>query len=58
MKLLRNTRNKINADENCENVLPSEFIEVILIHCDSNNNNYQHDSRIFHIFFLDKLFDI
>ena len=46
MKLLESTKNKITKDKNGENVPHLEIIEVILVHCNIVNNDYQQDSRI------------
>ena len=39
-----NTTIKITKDENGENVPHLEITEVLLIHCNIVNNNYQQDS--------------
>ena len=44
MKLLGSTKNKIAKDENRENVPPLEITEVVLVHCNMVNNDYQQDS--------------
>ena len=49
-KLLRSTENKIPKDENGENVPRLDIIEVVLIHCNFVNNDYEHDSRVLHKF--------
>ena len=41
MKLRRSAKSKITKDENCENVPHLEVTEVVLIHCNIVNNNYQ-----------------
>ena len=41
MKLLGSTENKITRDENGENVPHLEITEVVLVHCNVVNNNYQ-----------------
>ena len=46
MKLIRNTKSKIKKDENGENVLHSENSEVVLVHCNIVNSNYQQDLRV------------
>ena len=43
MKLFGNTENKITKDENGENVPHLEITEVILVHCNTVNNDYQQD---------------
>ena len=56
MKLLGNTKNKISKDENCENMTHLQITEVVLVHCNIVNNDYQHDSKVLFIFFTIKLF--
>ena len=46
MKLLGSTENKITKDKNGKNVLRLQIAEVVLVHCDIVNNDYQQDSRI------------
>ena len=41
MKLLGSTKSKITKDENDENVPYLEITEVVLVHCNTVNNNYQ-----------------
>ena len=41
MKLLGSTKNKITKDKNGENVPHLESTEVVLVHCDFFNNDYQ-----------------
>ena len=53
-KLLGSTKSKITKYENGENVLHSEITEVVLIHCNIVNNNYQQDSRVLYIFVPNK----
>ena len=50
MELLGSTKNKITIDENGENVPHLEINEVILVHCNVVNNNYQQDPRVLYIF--------
>ena len=56
MKLLGNTRNKITKNKNGENVTHLEITEVVLVHCNMVNNDYQHDSRVLYTFVLNKSF--
>ena len=42
-KLPGSTKSKITKDENGENVPHLEITEVVLIHCNIVNNNYQQD---------------
>ena len=50
MKLLGSTKNKITKDKNCENVPHLEIAEVVLVHCNIVNNDYQQDSRVLYTF--------
>ena len=56
MKLLGSTKNKIIKDENDENVPHLEITEVILVHCNIVNNDYQQDSRVLYTFVPNKPF--
>ena len=46
MKLLESTKNKITKDRNGENVPHLEITEVVFIHCNIVNDDYQQDSRL------------
>ena len=50
MKLLGSSENKITKDKNGENVSHIEITEVILVHCNIVNNDYQQDSRVLYTF--------
>ena len=54
MKLLGGTKNKITKDRNGENVPHLEIAEVLLIHCNIVNNDYQQDSRVLYTFVPNK----
>ena len=41
MKLLGNTKSKINKDKNRENVPHLEIAEVVIIYCNIVNKDYQ-----------------
>ena len=56
MKLLGSTENKITKDKNNENVPYLEIKEVVLVHFNIFNNDYQQDSGVLYIFVLNKLF--
>ena len=56
MKLLGSTVSKINKDKNGENVPHLEVVELVLVHCNLVNNDYQQDSRILYTFVLNKTF--
>ena len=57
MKLLGSTKNKITKDKIGENVPHLEITEVVLVHCNTVDNDYQQDSRILYTFVSNKLFD-
>ena len=46
MKLLGSTKSKIIKDESGENIPHLEITEVVLVHYNIVNNNYQQDSCI------------
>ena len=50
MKLLGITKSKITKDENAENVSHLEITDVVSIHCNIVNNDYQQDSRVLYTF--------
>ena len=56
MKLLGSNRSKITKDENSENKPHLEMTEVVLIHCNIINNDYQQDSRVLYNFVCNKSF--
>ena len=56
MKLLGSTESKIAGEENGENVPHLEVIELVLIHCNIVDNNYQQNSRILYTFVPKKPF--
>ena len=56
MKLLGSTENKITKDKNGENVPHLEITEVVLVHCNIVNNDYQQDSRALYTFVPHKPF--
>ena len=44
MKLLGSNKIKITKDKNCENMPNLEITDVVLVHCNIVNNDYQQDS--------------
>ena len=56
LKLLGSTKSKITKDENGENVSHLEIIEVVLMHCNIVNSDYQQDLRVLYIFVPNKYF--
>ena len=57
MKLLPSTESKITKKKkNGENVPHLEVVELVLVHCNLLNNDYQQDSRILYTFVPNKIF--
>ena len=56
MKLLRSTESKITKDKSGKNVSHLEIVELVLVHCNLVNNDYQQDSRILYSFVPNKTF--
>ena len=56
MELLGSTENEITKNKNSENVPHLEITEVVLVHCDIVNNDYQQDSRVLYTFVPNKPF--
>ena len=52
MKLLRSTKSKITKEENGDNleITHLEITEVVLVHCNIVNNDYQQYSRTLYTF--------
>ena len=47
MRLLGNTKKDVDQDKDGEDVPKLESVEVLLIHCDLVNKNYQQTSNVF-----------
>ena len=56
MKLLGSIKSKITKDENGENVSHLKITEVVLIHWNIFNNDYQQDSKVLYTFVPNKSF--
>ena len=56
MKLLGSTESKIAKEKNGENLPHSEVVELVLVHCNLVNNDYQQDSRILYTFVPNETF--
>ena len=56
MKLLGSAENKMTKDKKGENVPHLEVVELVLVHCNVVNNDYQQDSRILYTFVPNKTF--
>ena len=57
MKLLGSTKSEITKYESGKNVSRLENTELVLIHCNIVNNDYQQDSRVLYTFVSNKSFD-
>ena len=55
-KLLGSTENKITKDKNVKNVPHLQVTELVLIHCNIVDNDYQQDSRVLYTLVLNKPF--
>ena len=55
-KLLGSAENKITKDKNGENVPHLEIVELVLVHCNLVNNDYDQDSIILFTFVPNKAF--
>ena len=55
-KLPGSTESKITKDKNGENVPHLEITEVVLLNCNTVNNDYQQDSRVLYTFVTNKSF--
>ena len=56
MKLLGSTKKDVDSDKNSENVPKLESVEVVLVHCNLVNNNYQQTSKVLFTFVPNKQF--
>ena len=56
MFILWINQNKVTKDKNAVNVPHLEITEVVLVHCNIVNNDYQQDSRALYTFVPNKLF--
>ena len=56
MKLLGSTKSTITKDKNGENLPHLRIAELVLVHCNLVNNDYQQDSRILYTFVPNKPF--
>ena len=58
MKLLGSTKSKITKNSNGENIPNLEITEVVSVHCNIVNNNYQRNSRVLYTFVPNKSFGL
>ena len=54
--MLASIVSKISKDKNGENVPHLEIVELVLVHCNLVNNDYQQNSRILYTFVPNKTF--
>lgn len=50
MRLLRSTKPDIDKDKNGEYEQELELVEVVLMHCNLGNNEYQQASKVLFLF--------
>ena len=56
MKLLGSTKKDVDQDKDGEDVPKLESVEVVLVHCNLVNNNYQQASKVLFTFMPNKQF--
>ena len=56
MRLLGSTKKDVDSDKSSENVPKLESVEVVLVHCNLVNNNYQQASKVLFTFVPNKQF--
>ena len=56
MKLLRSTKKDVDQVKDGEDVPKLESVEVVLVHCNLVNNNYQQASKVLFTFVPNKQF--
>ena len=56
MKLLGSTKKDVDQDKDGENVPKLQCVEVVLVHCNLVNNNYQQASKVLFNFVPNKQF--
>ena len=57
MQLLRISKKDVDQNKDGQNVPKLEFVEVVLVHCNLVNNNYQQASKVLFTFATNKQFD-
>ena len=56
MKLLGSNKSQVNKDKNGKNLPNLEITEIVLVHYNIVNSDYQQDSRLLYTFIPNKLF--
>ena len=54
MKLLESTEKDVDQDKDGEDLIKLESVEVVLVHCNLVNNNYQQASKVLFTFVPNK----
>ena len=54
--VLGSNKSKITEDKNGENVRKLKATEIVLVHCNVANNDYQQDSRVLYTLIPNKSF--
>ena len=54
MKLLGSAKKDVDQDKDSESVPKSEYIEVVLVHCNLLKSDYQHTSKVLFMFVPNK----
>ena len=57
MRLLWSTKKDVDWDKSSENIPKLESVEVVIVHCNLVQNNYQHTSKVLFSLVLNKQFD-
>ena len=57
MKLLGSTKKNVDQNKDGEDVPKLEPVEVVLVHCNLVNSNYQQASKVLFTFVLNKQFE-
>ena len=57
MKLLGVTKKDVDSDKNSENVPKLESVEIVLVHCNLVENDYQNTSKVLYSFVPNKQFE-
>ena len=56
MKLLGNSKEDADKDEDVEDAPKLEYVEFVLVHCNLDNNSYQQASKVLFTFVPNKQF--
>ena len=54
MRLLGSTKKDVDSDKNSENVPKLESVEVVLVHCNLFETDYQHTTKVLFTFVPNK----